>query len=112
MLVVDESHIVTTWGKQFRPDYWYLGDHIRKLRKRQSQSETDPVPFIIATFTATAIYGGNEDMYHETLNSLHMVNPITHLGHIRRSNISIEVSQAENKTRNEYESDRFDLLTA
>lgn len=90
MLVVDESHIVTTWGKQFRPDYWYLGDHIRKLRKRQSQSETDPVPFIIATFTATAIYGGNEDMYHETLNSLHMVNPITHLGHIRRSNISIE----------------------
>ena len=110
MLVVDESHIVTTWGKQFRPDYWYLGDHIRKLRKRQSQSETDPVPFIIATFTATAIYGGNEDMYHETLNSLHMVNPITHLGHIRRSNISIEVSQAEKKTRNEYESDKFDFL--
>lgn len=110
MLVVDESHIVTTWGKQFRPDYWYLGDHIRKLRKRQSQSETDPVPFIIATFTATAIYGGNEDMYHETLNSLHMVNPITHLGHIRRSNISIEVSQTEKKTRNEYESDKFDFL--
>ena len=110
MLVVDESHIVTTWGKQFRPDYWYLGDHIRKLRKRQSESEHDPAPFIIATFTATAIYGGNEDMYHETLNSLHMVNPITHLGHIRRSNISIEVSQAEKKTRNEYESDKFDFL--
>lgn len=49
-------------------------------------------------------------MYHETLNSLHMVNPITHLGHIRRSNISIEVSQAEKKTRNEYESDKFDFL--
>lgn len=110
MLVVDESHIVTTWGKQFRPDYWYLGDHIRKLRKRQSQRENDPAPFIIATFTATAIYGGSEDMYHETLNSLHMVNPITHLGHIRRSNISIEVTQAEKRTRNEYESDKFDFL--
>ena len=35
MIVIDDAHIVTTWGKQFRPDYWYLGDHITKLRKIQ-----------------------------------------------------------------------------
>lgn len=77
MIVIDEAHIVTTWGKQFRPDYWYLGDYIKKLRKKQT---IEHHPFLIATFTATAIYGGEEDMYKETLNSLNMRFPITYLG--------------------------------
>ena len=95
MLIIDEAHIVTTWGKQFRPDYWYLGDHVQKLRRAQSRREIDPSPFIIATFTATAIYEGHEDMYHETLNSLHMIDPITYLGYVKRSNISIDVKEVK-----------------
>lgn len=111
MLIVDESHIVTTWGKQFRPDYWYLGDHVQKLRHAQSRKEDNPSPFIIATFTATAIYEGAEDMYHETLNSLHMIDPITYLGYLRRENISIEVSEVEVKrNKTEYEMNKFDAL--
>ena len=46
-LVIDEAHIVTTWGKSFRADYWYLGTYLQKLRKNKQ--------FPIATFTATAI---------------------------------------------------------
>lgn len=111
LLVVDEAHIVTTWGKQFRPDYWYLGDYVNKLRKTQGKAEKDPMSFVIATFTATAIYKGKEDMYNETLNSLNMVDPVTYLGYIKRDNISIEVSEVEPKrNRTEYELDKFDSL--
>lgn len=93
IVVVDEAHIVTTWGKQFRPDYWYLGDHVRKLRK--SQLENKARSFVIATFTATAIYGGVEDMYSETIDSLHMLEPITYLGYMKRADISIEIDKQE-----------------
>ena len=111
MLVVDEAHIVTTWGKQFRPDYWYLGDHVQKLRRAQARKEAAPSPFIIATFTATAIYEGHEDMYHETLNSLHMIDPITYLGYVKRDNISIDICEVEVKrNKTEYEINKFDAL--
>lgn len=85
LVVIDEAHIVTTWGKQFRPDYWYLGDHLRKLRKGHS--------FVIATFTATAIYHGAEDMYDDTINSLHLRDPITYLGYVKRGDIDIKIDK-------------------
>ena len=111
MLIVDEAHIVTTWGKQFRPDYWYLGDHVQKLRRTQARNGEGPMPFIVATFTATAIYEGHEDMYHETLNSLHMIDPITYLGYVKRENISIEIGEVElKKNKTEYEMNKFDSL--
>ena len=111
MIIIDEAHIVTTWGKQFRPDYWYLGDHINKLRTSQGKAEENPMSFVIATFTATAIYGGEEDMYNETLNSLHMIDPISYLGYLKRGNISIEISEVDaQRNRTEYELDKFDAM--
>lgn len=109
MIVIDEAHIVTTWGKQFRPDYWYLGEHIRKLRKKQRDNKGHP--FVIATFTATAIYGGIEDMYQETINSLHMRRPITYLGYVKRSDIDIKINELKVVTnRAEYEFEKFKQL--
>ena len=110
MIVVDEAHIVTTWGKQFRPDYWYLGDHIQSLRKNQLKKKGRA--FVIATFTATAIYHGIEDMYTETINSLHMIEPITYLGYIRRNDIQIRIEkqQKQKNGRNEYELDKLEMI--
>lgn len=110
MIVIDEAHIVTTWGKQFRPDYWYLGDHIRKLRKNQIKTKNRS--FVIATFTATAIYHGVEDMYTETINSLHMLNPSTYLGYVKRRDIDIVIKhdRKEKGIRTEYELDKFEQI--
>lgn len=110
MIVIDEAHIVTTWGKQFRPDYWYLGDHIRKLRKQQLKAKGRS--FVIGTFTATAIYHGLEDMYTETINSLHMLSPITYLGYVKRGDIDIVINhpQKPKGIRAEYELDKFEQI--
>lgn len=109
LLVIDEAHIVTTWGKQFRPDYWYLGDHLNKMKK--SQLKKKGMGFVIATFTATAIYGGMENMYEETIESLKMVDPITYLGYVKREDININVQKTELITgKAEYELNKFDQL--
>jgi ATP-dependent DNA helicase RecQ len=109
LLVIDEAHIVTTWGKQFRPDYWYLGDHLNKIKK--SQLKKKEMGFVIATFTATAIYGGIENMYEETIQSLKMVDPITYLGYIKREDIKINIEKTDLiKEKTEYELNKFDQL--
>ena len=106
LVVIDEAHIVTTWGKQFRPDYWYLGDHIRKLRKVQSNRKGHS--FVIATFTATAIYRGVEDMYNETIISLHLRDPITYLGYVKRGDIEIKIDkEISTGERAEFELEKF-----
>lgn len=87
VVIIDEAHIVTTWGKSFRADYWYLGIYLAKLRKEHK--------FPIVTFTATAIYGGREDMYLDTRNSLNMISPISYFGKVRRDDIIMNVKSSE-----------------
>ncbi|MTO65094.1 DEAD/DEAH box helicase, partial [Turicibacter sanguinis] len=87
VVIIDEAHIVTTWGKSFRADYWYLGIYLAKLRKEYK--------FPIITFTATAIYGGQEDMYLDTRNSLNMISPISYFGEVRRNDLYMFVRSSE-----------------
>jgi len=86
LVVVDESHIVATWGKSFRPDYWYLGEYINKLRNDPKNEHRFP----IATFTATATFGGNDDMYQDIIDSLKMT-PIKFIGNVKRKDISFDI---------------------
>lgn len=111
LVVIDEAHIVTTWGKQFRPDYWYLGDHLNKIKKSQMKKKEKGFGFVIATFTATSIYGGIENMYEETIESMRMIDPITYLGYIKRTDLNINIKNEKAITNKvEYERNKFDDL--
>lgn len=103
LFIVDEAHIVTTWGKAFRSDYWYLGTYLQKLRKEMK--------FPIATFTATAIYSGEEDMYKETRDSLGLINPKFYLGKVKRDDIEMHIDASQKELKgNEYEKAKFRIV--
>lgn len=82
LMIIDEAHLVTTWGRDFRVDYWYVGAHINKIRKYSDQE------FPIIAVTATAVYGGDKnDMVFDTVDSLYLHNPHYYIGVVKRDNI-------------------------
>ncbi|MEG2411518.1 MAG: helicase-related protein [Clostridium sp.] len=91
LLVVDEAHIVTTWGRDFRADYWFLGTYVEKLRRLSSQTKTFP----IVCLTATAVYMGTEDTVNDTINTLALNTPKLFLGNVRRKNIKFDIKVVE-----------------
>ena len=48
--VIDEAHCFSAWGQDFRVDYMYIGDFIRKLQEMKQLEHGIPV----SCFTATA----------------------------------------------------------
>ncbi|MCG2612788.1 RecQ family ATP-dependent DNA helicase [Terrimonas sp. NA20] len=48
--VIDEAHCFSSWGHDFRVDYLYVGDFIRRLQ--ESKNLSYPIP--VSCFTATA----------------------------------------------------------
>ena len=98
LIIVDEAHIVTTWGRGFRPDYWYLGSYIRRLRfgtTKKGRYTGKVYNFPICAFTATAVYGP-EGTIDEIENSLNMDHgAIEHIGYVKRDNINFRITVKE-----------------
>ncbi|WP_271398747.1 helicase-related protein [Salinicoccus roseus] len=93
LFVVDEAHTVTTWGRTFRVDYWYMGSYLNRLRKNHN--------FPIVTFTATAILGGPDDMYGEIKKSLNLVSPIQYIGKVTKDNIYMNIRKVNEEDKKE-----------
>lgn len=100
LIVIDEAHTVTTWGRDFRVDYLFLGDYIRKARKILKYS------FPIFALTATAVWDitRKNDMVYDTIKSLHMDPCLIFIGNVKRTNIGFEFK--ESKITKNYEQRR------
>ena len=85
LLIIDEAHLITTWGRDFRVDYWFLGEHVRKLRKHHN------LHFAMVAVTATSIYGGTNDMVFDSIASLNMQSPHMFIGQVKRDDITFAV---------------------
>lgn len=104
LIVVDEAHIVATWGKSFRPDYWYLGDFINRLRNNAKSDYKFP----IVTFTATSTFGGDDNMYHDIIESLKMT-PNKYIGNVRREDINFDIRCY--KKDHDYQNEKLEKAT-
>lgn len=103
MVVIDEAHTVTSWGRDFRSDYWFLGDFLK-------QSARDGLNFPVLCLTATAVYSGEDDVVNDTIHELGLGKTIIHLGNVKRNNISFDIQQHDPaKIEQRVEDAKFDL---
>ncbi|WP_295420378.1 DEAD/DEAH box helicase [uncultured Subdoligranulum sp.] len=112
LIVVDEAHIVTSWGVGFRPDYWYLGKYLYKFRRTQDNrgKAKKAYKFPIFACTATAVFGGKDDTVWETVDSLNMLDPIIRIGSAKRKNISFQIQYKPKTTYDAKIESKNDLL--
>ena len=112
LVIVDEAHIVTTWGVGFRPDYWYLGTYLNRMRAKRDKTGKDKVyhDFPIFACTATAVNGGPDDTVSDTVISLYMNDPIIKIGSAKRKNIDFDITNYTDKTYDEYRDEKIQIL--
>ncbi|HAA86390.1 MAG TPA: DNA helicase II [Kosmotogaceae bacterium] len=84
LMVIDEAHLVSTWGKTFRVDFGYLGDEIRNARSTED--------FPIMATTATAVWGGELDTISEISDLLHLRSPMVVMTDAKRMNIRFTIT--------------------
>ncbi len=99
LVVVDEAHTVTTWGREFRVDYWFLGRYLNALKKGLGYG------FPTFALTATAVWNpsGANDMVSETVRSLRMQPCVLYVGTVKRDNIAFDIRPLDMREGESYD---------
>lgn len=105
LIVVDEAHLVTSWGRDFRVDYWFLGDYLEKVRHGSYYSKEEKINVPILCLTATAVFGGKDDVIGDLQNSLQLVcnSEQLYIGYVRRDDIIFDIRHPKKESRSDKE---------
>ncbi|WP_308993910.1 RecQ family ATP-dependent DNA helicase [Mariniflexile litorale] len=92
-IVIDEAHCFSSWGQDFRVDYLFIADFIKKIEAEKNISQ---IP--VSCFTATAKLQVIKDIkfYFEDRLGLELDEFVTNKG---RTNLSYEVVNVEDPDR-------------
>ena len=95
--VIDEAHCFSSWGQDFRVDYLYIAEFIKKLQQNNWHSS---IP--VSCFTATAKPQVIQDIkeYFQTRLDVELKEFITQKG---RTNLSYEVIKTESPENKTYQ---------
>lgn len=96
--VIDEAHCFSAWGQDFRVDYLYIGDFLKRLQTKKNLDQTIPV----SCFTATAKQKVIEDIKDYFKNKLDIDFEVFRAG-TSRTNLRYRVFRREDK-REKYNS--------
>lgn len=108
LVAIDEAHTVTTWGKEFRVDYWFLGRYLKTLKQSLGYN------FPLFALTATAVWNpkSNNDMVFETIRSLQMEPCVLYVGTVKRQNIGFDIRQMEIEEDETYDKAKQRVISA
>ena len=90
--VIDEAHCFSSWGQDFRVDYLYIGDFIKKLQETKEMDTAIP----ISCFTATAKQKVIEDICAYFRDKLQL-NLKVFSANASRTNLFYRVYQRDNE---------------
>lgn len=103
LIVVDEAHLVTSWGRDFRVDYWFLGDYIEKIRHGSYYSKDKKINVPVFCLTATAVFGGQDDVIDELQASLQLNcnEEQLYIGYVKRDNIIFDIRHPQQELKSD-----------
>jgi ATP-dependent DNA helicase RecQ len=94
--VIDEAHCFSAWGQDFRVDYLYIGEFIKRLNKHKNLHTSIPV----SCFTATAKQSVIDDITNYFKEHLDM-DMILYTANISRKNLSYKVIECDKESKYE-----------
>lgn len=91
--VIDEAHCFSAWGQDFRVDYLYIGDFIKRLQQQKQLSA--PIP--VSCFTATARKQVIADIRNYFTEKLGVLLEVIASDKISRNNLHYKVINTDDK---------------